>query len=92
MVDFFTIERFKNKKIYKTTKDKYYDDLQASQKVFINSAYGVTGTPGLNFNDFAIANEITRTGREIIKTSIEWATSKKLKDWFPEYDETKDSL
>ena len=64
MVDTFTEERFKNKRLFKETGDTYYDDLQASQKVGINSAYGLCGVSGLNFNDFSIANEITRTGRQ----------------------------
>lgn len=92
MVDTFTEERFKNKRLYKETGDTYYNDLQASQKVGINSAYGLCGTPGLNFNDFDLANVITKTGRQIIKDTIQWATGKDITYWFPEYDKTKDEL
>jgi DNA polymerase elongation subunit (family B) len=92
MVDTFTEERLKNKRLFKETGDSYYNDLQASQKVGINSAYGLCGTSGLNFNDFAIANEITKTGRQIIKDSIMWATGKDIFHWFPDYDITKDEL
>jgi DNA polymerase elongation subunit (family B) len=90
MVDYLTEERLKNKRLYKETKEKYYDDMQSSQKIGINSSFGLAGTPGLNFNDFDLANTITRNGREIIKKTIVWATGKDIKHWFPEYDETKD--
>lgn len=92
MVNYFTDERFKNKRLYKETGDKYYNDLQASQKIGINSAYGLCGTSGLNFNDFSIANEITKTARQLIKDTIYWATGKPIKSWFPEYDESKDLI
>lgn len=92
MVDYFTKERFKNKKLHKETKNKYYDDLQASQKVFINSAYGLTSTNGLNFNDFDCANFITGMGRQIIKETIEWSTGKSLLFWWEDYKTEKDSL
>ena len=92
MVDYFTDKRFEQKRKYKETGDEYYNDLQAASKIFINSSYGLNGTSGLNFNDFSIANEITKTGRQIIKDTIYWATGKDILYWFPEYDTTKDEL
>src|ERR1019366_7394202 len=36
----FTTERLKNKKLAKETKNSYYKDLEQSQKILINSMYG----------------------------------------------------
>ena len=91
MVDYFTEERFKNKRLYKETGDEYYNDLQASQKIAINSSYGLTGTSGLNYNDFSVANEITSTGRQILIDSLLWATSKNIGELFPDYSNEFDS-
>lgn len=77
MVKYFTDERFKNKKIYEETKNKYYDDLQSTMKIFINSFYGFLGASGLNFNSVKNAALITEIGRAIIKRTILWATGKK---------------
>jgi DNA polymerase elongation subunit (family B) len=74
LVKTFTSERLKNKKLAKT--NKYYDDLQASQKIFINSCYGFLGTAGLNFNAPEKAAFITAKGREILTKAIDWSESK----------------
>ena len=76
LVKTFTEERLKNKKLAKTSK--YHDDLQNSQKILINSCYGFLGTPGLLFNSPSGAEFITKTGREILQDSIDWARSKNL--------------
>jgi DNA polymerase elongation subunit (family B) len=89
MVDTFTVERLKNKKLHKETGDKYYDDLQGSQKVLINSCYGMLGTPGLAFNSFENAAFVTGLGRQIIRQTMIWATGKDLDYWWQgdrEYD------
>ncbi len=70
----FTEERLKNKKIAKETKDAYYEGLQSAQKLVINSGFGFFGAPGLMFNSRDCADFITRTGREILTKAIEWAT------------------
>lgn len=70
----FTEERLKNKKLAK--ESKYYDDLQNAQKIVINSGYGFMGATGLNFNSPEAAEFVTRTGREILTIAIEWATGK----------------
>jgi DNA polymerase elongation subunit (family B) len=74
MLEYFTIERLKNKKLAKETEDRFYDDLQNAQKVVINSAYGFMGAQRLNYNYPHGAAETTRYGREIITKSVEWAT------------------
>ncbi len=79
ITDLLTQERLKNKELGKT--DKYYKDLEQSQKISINSMYGLTNTAGLNFNDPKIADFITSTGREIINSAIYWATGKFAEDW-----------
>ncbi len=79
ITDLLTQERLKNKALGKT--DKYYKDLEQSQKISINSLYGLTNTAGLNFNDPKIAEFITSTGREIINSAIYWATGKFAEDW-----------
>lgn len=71
-----TEERLKNKQLAKETGDSYYDDLQGSQKIGINSMYGFMGAPGLNFNSLKHADMITTKGREILQTAIKWATGK----------------
>lgn len=72
LVKTFTERRLEHKK--KAKEDKYYDDLQNAEKIFINSCYGFLGTPGLHFNYPQGAAFITEKGREILTTSIKWAT------------------
>lgn len=76
ILNYFTAERIKNKNLFKSTNDKKYDDLQNSQKIFINSFFGFMGTSGLNYNYLNGAKEITANGREILKKAILWATGK----------------
>lgn len=90
MVEFFTLKRFEQKKQFKETGDKFYDDLQAASKLFINSAFGLMGTPGLNFNDFDVANAITRHGRLLLRKATIWATGKDITEWWKEYETEKD--
>lgn len=75
LVKYFTEERLKNKKLAKETNDKYYDDLQNSQKIFANSLYGFLGSSGLLFNSPKNAALITEKGREILNFTIKWATN-----------------
>jgi DNA polymerase I len=71
LVKTFTENRLRHKALAKT--DKYYDDLQASEKIFINSCYGFLGTSGLLFNSPAKAAFITEKGREILTGAIDWS-------------------
>ncbi len=74
MVQYFTAARLVNKKKGKETGDRYYKDLEQSGKIFINSAYGLLGAPGLNFNSPTNAALVTEKGREVLKKAILWAT------------------
>ncbi|HEU4753565.1 MAG TPA: DNA polymerase domain-containing protein, partial [Armatimonadota bacterium] len=44
----------------------YWDGLQSSFKVLINSFYGYLGAP-FNFNDYQAATQITTTGRQLVQ-------------------------
>ena len=81
VVEYFTLERLKNKKIAKDTGDKYYSDLEQSQKIVINSLYGFLGAKGLHFNSPDDAALITRYGREILGKAIEWSTNRGIGHW-----------
>lgn len=94
ILEYFTKERLKNKKLAKDTGNKYYDDLQNSQKIGINSMYGFMGATGLNFNFPEGAAEVTRRGREVLMKAINWATGLDYEDWKKEKgieEETEDS-
>ena len=79
LVKTLTEERLKNKKLAKETGDKYYTNLEQSQKILANSAYGFLAAPGLLFNSPSKAAYITEKGREILTKSIDWANSKGFK-------------
>ena len=49
---------------------RYYDALQATFKILINSFYGYLGFSLGHFNDFAQAERVTRTGRDIIQQIV----------------------
>lgn len=76
ILDYFRTERLKNKKL--ASKDKYYDDLQSSQKIFINSLYGFLGAGYLLYNYPEGAAKVTEHGREILQMGVEWATGHRL--------------
>jgi DNA polymerase elongation subunit (family B) len=76
MVQIFTEERLKNKRLAKETGERRYKDLEQSQKIIINSAYGFMGAPGLLFNSPVHAAEVTRHGREILQAGIDWVNSR----------------
>lgn len=79
MVTYFTEKRLEYKKTANETGDLFYRGLEQAFKIIINSAYGVNGTQFLCFNDFAIADEITRTGREILEKGVKWASGDDFK-------------
>jgi DNA polymerase elongation subunit (family B) len=78
MLKYFRDERLTNKRLAKETGDKYYDDLQNSQKIMINSMYGFMGAGYLLFNYPFGAAEVTRYGREILLKGVEWSTGHTL--------------
>ena len=68
--------RLSAKKIARETGDAgqrdYYNALQQTFKILINSFYGYLGTTVHNFSDPSLAAEVTRLGRHTIKTMLEW--------------------
>jgi DNA polymerase elongation subunit (family B) len=90
LADTFTKERFRNKALYKETGNKFYDDMQASQKIFINSLYGMMGA-SLNYNSYKNADFVTGMGRQIIRKTIIWATGHDIEYWWGDYDKDKDA-
>jgi DNA polymerase I len=62
------IEAKERMKKTKGTEQMYWDGLQGSFKVLINSFYGYLGTQ-LHFNDPKAAAEVTTRGQEIVKTA-----------------------
>ncbi|MFQ5963919.1 MAG: DNA polymerase domain-containing protein [Candidatus Scalinduaceae bacterium] len=59
--------------IAKTKAEKmYFDALQATFKILINSFYGYLGFAYGHFSDFDKANKVTAKGRALIKSMIEW--------------------
>lgn len=81
MVEYFTKERIHNKKLYSDTNQIYYKHLSDTQKIFINSSYGLLGANGLNFNSGWDANNVTKLGRETLKKGIEYITGLQFDDW-----------
>jgi DNA polymerase I len=49
------------------TEAAYWDGLQGSFKILINSFYGYLGSP-FNFNDYDAAEQVTLRGQEIVKS------------------------
>lgn len=78
ILKYFRDERIKNKDIYKKTNDRYYDDLQAAQKIFINSIYGFLGAKYLLYNYPEGSTAVTKYGREILQKAVKWATGTEL--------------
>ena len=81
ILEFFTKQRLEAKKIFKETNDSYYDYLQGTAKIFINSMYGALGAPGLQFNGPREAAKVTELGRSILKKAIEIMTNMNYTDW-----------
>ncbi len=51
---------------------EHYDALQSSFKILINSFYGYLGFSQGTFNDFNMAEEVTRTGRELLRSMVDF--------------------
>ncbi len=68
--------RLEVKKQAQTAKDPhqrdYYEALQQTFKILINSFYGYLGTRLHHFSDPQLAGEVTRHGRELIIQMIDW--------------------
>src|SRR4029434_1682600 len=68
--------RLKAKELARDTRDEesqlYFNALQATFKILINSFYGYLGFQMGHFNDFAAANQVTAKGRELIQSAVAW--------------------
>jgi DNA polymerase, archaea type len=53
-------------------EQEYYQALQQTFKVLINSFYGYLGTELHQFSDPRVAAEVTRLGRDLIRQILEW--------------------
>ncbi|MCP4414591.1 MAG: DNA polymerase, partial [Gammaproteobacteria bacterium] len=75
--------RLKAKEMVSVAKSKpekmYFDALQATFKVLINSFYGYLGFAYGNFCDFDQANKVTEKGRSIINSMVKWLESNDCK-------------
>lgn len=85
MVEFFAEERFELKRLYKETQDKYYKDRDSSAKVFLNSAYGVTITSGLNYNAPELGAKITEETRNVIDFALKHVSGKDKNYWMEKF-------
>lgn len=83
MVEYFTLERFKNKELAKKTGEQYYKDLEQTMKIGVNSMYGFLGAKGLSYNYPEGAAFVTRKGRELLERMIYWASGKTLEELNP---------
>jgi len=45
----------------------YWEGLQGSFKILINSFYGYLGAPSFHFNDYRAATQVTTTGQQLVK-------------------------
>ncbi len=54
----------------------YYNALQSTFKILINSFYGYLGFQLGHFNDFEAANRVTAQGRELIQAAVAWLKNK----------------
>ena len=79
LLQYFKDERINAKNKFKETGYKYWDDLQNSFKILINSLFGYLGAGYLLFNYPEGAAEVTRRGREIIRKTILWSTGYTIK-------------
>jgi DNA polymerase, archaea type len=68
--------RVKAKELARDAQDDesrvYFNALQSTFKILINSFYGYLGFQMGHFNDFEAANQVTAKGRELIQSAIAW--------------------
>ncbi len=85
MVEYFANKRFEYKKNFQATGDHYWKEMDGVSKIFINSAYGVCTTNGLNYNCKWIGAKITEESRKVIDMALVWASGKDSNYWFDEF-------
>lgn len=81
MLDYFTIERLNDKKLFQETNDIKYEQLSDARKLIINSMYGFMGSSHLNYNYPDGAALVTEYGREILSKAVMFATGKDINYW-----------
>lgn len=68
--------RMRAKELKKTAASKdeetFFDALQSTFKILINSFYGYLGFEFGHFSDFEAANNVTTKGRELINDMVKW--------------------
>ena len=72
--------RLKAKELARDAEDEegriYFNALQSTFKILINSFYGYLGFQMGHFNDFSAANQVTAKGRELIQSAVAWLKGK----------------
>jgi DNA polymerase, archaea type len=72
--------RVKAKELARDARDDesriYFNALQSTFKILINSFYGYLGFQMGHFNDFEAANQVTAKGRELIQSAVAWLKQK----------------
>ena len=72
--------RLKAKELARDRQDEetkvYFNALQSTFKILINSFYGYLGFQMGHFNDFEAANHVTAKGRELIQAAVGWLKEK----------------
>jgi DNA polymerase, archaea type len=75
--------RVKAKELARDARDEegrvYFNALQSTFKILINSFYGYLGFQLAHFNDFSAANQVTAKGRELIQAAVAWLKAKDAK-------------
>jgi DNA polymerase elongation subunit (family B) len=75
--------RLKAKELARDTDNRdiklYFNALQSTFKILINSFYGYLGFQMGRFNDFDAANQVTAKGRELIQAVVAWLKDKGAK-------------
>jgi len=75
--------RIKTKSLAKTSEDEhdrqYYEALQGTFKILINSFYGYLGSSIHNFSDVEAAARVTEIGRDIINKMVELLRAQKCR-------------
>ncbi|MGR3178720.1 MAG: DNA polymerase domain-containing protein [Candidatus Anammoxibacter sp.] len=72
--------RFQAKELKNTATSKdeetFFEAIQSTFKILINSFYGYLGFSFGHFSDFEAANNVTTKGRELIKEMVAWLEEK----------------
>jgi DNA polymerase elongation subunit (family B) len=72
LVDFRLETKRRAREAVEVHERDYYQALQQTFKILINSFYGYLGTELHNFSDASLAAEVTRHGRQIIRQMLDW--------------------